>query len=666
MHFRLRHLALLPLSLLTVCAASRPRRQEVAPPAPRIALSPTMLLSETAWGDPAPLVDEPSLPHSAQPKSAFAPGWTEWRYPVHVLVDLGRPYRLRQVSLYDGQGTGSITVSAGAPFQWKPLFADGLERYGAWNDHATDVVTRYVRVTITTPGVSLPEIALYGTPDGPVPVLPRPRTRYPTSPPTMDKFIGTNAFIDDPLGRMQAVGWIREYHSWEWDEGDGQGPYPGYPNNQVRFSPSAAAGGNAWFFDDYYGKLNRAGVSPFPVIQNNCGWLVGKDTSRSAKPVAPGRNPAEPASYREHADYLYQFAARYGARKVPSGTLKLAPNQPQVSGLGQVRYLEDWNEQDRDWEGRGAHFTPYEYAAMASADRDGHRGALGRTAGIKNADPDMKLVMGGIAGLNLDYVRAIKVWSDFHRAGDFPLDVINLHHYSNNGGEQGRGQVGISPEADHLREKLQPFVQWRNRNAPQAEIWVTEFGYDTHPASPQRAPRIGPYSQEEVQAQWIVRSYLALAAAGVDRAAQFMLRDVNPADATQFSTSGLVTEKGQWKPKSAWFYVSTLKSRLAGMRFDADVPTGNSKVRAYRFRGQGRTAYVVWCPTSEAAKVSGFRLPVRGAVRATRVTLEVGKANGNAVPLAVRAGTVTLAVSERPQMVLLPPGSAPQREQRIR
>ena len=33
----------------------------------------------------------------------------------------------------------------------------------------------------------------------------------------MGQFIGTNAFIDDPLEKIKVAGFIREYHPWSWD-----------------------------------------------------------------------------------------------------------------------------------------------------------------------------------------------------------------------------------------------------------------------------------------------------------------------------------------------------------------------------------------------------------------------------------------------------------------
>jgi hypothetical protein len=49
----------------------------------------------------------------------------------------------------------------------------------------------------------------------------------------MDELIGTNAFIDDPLDKMQAVNFIREFHNWSWDTGK-----TAFPNNALAFNPS--------------------------------------------------------------------------------------------------------------------------------------------------------------------------------------------------------------------------------------------------------------------------------------------------------------------------------------------------------------------------------------------------------------------------------------------
>lgn len=622
----------------------------------RIVVRPDMVVNESAEGDAFMLFDEPSTadaPHASAPKTVWDAGYNKVYYPLTAFVDLGAITHVTAVSVYDGEGTGDFRVETGAPFHWQPLLSDPLTGYLTWNRHPVDIRTRYLRFTIADPGTRVPEVALYGEPVEAVRAAAPPPAR-PHVLPTMDQFIGTNAFIDDPVDKMAVVGFVREYHSWSWDAGDGKPGVPAYPNNRLAFSPSSAAGGNYWFFDDYYAKLKAAGVSVCPAIQGNVLWLAGDSAHMNRKVCAPGQDPANPASYAAHADEMFQYAARYGSAHVPDDRLKLTPNQPRKSGLGLLHYFENQNEADGWWAGRDAYATPYEFAAQCSADYDGNRKSMGVTAGVKNADPQAKMVIGGLANPSLAYIKAMKVWADWNRDGDFPADVLNLHHYSNSAGTEGF-KVGISPEDDHLKERFQDIIDYRNRYLPGKEIWVTEFGYDTNPASPMRAPSIGQTSTEETQARWIIRSYLALAAAGIDRAAQFMLRDTDPNNAGQFATSGLVTQKGEWKPKPSWFYTATLKTRLTGMRYAGEVASHDPKVRIYRFRSdRGAGAYAVWCPTSENAVVPNYRLAIPGKPRgATLVELADGEKNGRATPLTVTDGAATVNVSECPVIVLV-------------
>jgi len=616
----------------------------------KLPLTASMLINETAVGDASGLVDEqdavgdPATKHGNAPKNPFFPGWAKWPYPVHVAIDLGAKHHLTRAFFYNETGQNYILLSYGRPFAW----TDKSIVVGAYKDWVAiplNIETRWLRITLTHP-ISIPEMVLYGEPlEKPTPAA-RPNPPIRRIHPTMDAFIGANVFIDDPIDTIAPVcGFAREYHSWSWDVEN--------PDHKRRFQPSAAGGGSAWFFDDYYRKLKARGVTVSPAIQNSVPDFFG-GAKPEYKPVADGANAEDPAAYALHSAHLFQYAARYGGHPVSDPLLDLAPGQPRKSGLGLLNYIEDWNEPDRTWNDRQGRFQPYELAAMSSADRDGHLGKMGAAHGVRTADPSMKLVLGGLAGLDLNYLRAMKFWADWNRGGSFPADVINLHHYSSNGNEQGWAPNGhgISPEDDHLREKMTAIATWRDASVPAAELWLTEFGYDTNHASPLHAPSIGTMSAEQVQAAWLVRSYLALAAAGVDRAAMFMLRDVNSKGGGVFETCGLVTEKGQWKPKPSWFYVATLRSRLAGYRFTGDVASGRDDVRIYRFdnAGTGARCYAVWCPTSSDLHVKGFALPVRGSTART-VELVAGSPTGRERNTQVTGGRASIDVSETPILV---------------
>ncbi len=635
------------LMIFLSCCSSGNSATRSTSAVPKILLLPEMILNEEGRGDATLLMDEQELAgdplngSTGTPTTVWRPGWSAADYPAHVLIDLGAVYSLTTICLFDANSTGEITVSAGKPFEWTLLFTDGMSNYLKWNRHTVNVQTRYIRLTLTNP-TSTPEIVLYGLKvKESETISAHVRDSVKLVQPSMENFIGINSFIDVPLEVEKVAGFIREYHNWRWSEGKEQ--------HTIKHNPSYPG----WNFDSYYIDRKSALLIVSPCIQGSVEWL---SEEKENKPVKKGNDTQDPSSYRAHGEFMFQYAARYGNRAIREDQLELAEGQPKLSGLNAITYFEDWNEQDKTWMGKDAQFSPYEYAAMASADYDGHQKKMGSSVGIKNADPDAKLVMGGLAGLKIEYIKAMKVWADYHRAGSFPADVLNFHHYSREGKENN--SVGISPEQDKLKEKMQALVAYRNTYLPDKEIWLTEFGYDVHPESPQRAPAIGAYSAQEVQAQWLVRSYLELAASGIDRAAMYMVRDHDSKSAGKYATSGLVTDKQSGhKPRTSWYYVYTLKNTLSGTKFVSEVPSGNSLVRIYKFSDAktNKTVFALWCPTSDETIINNYQLALENGYKSIKLITMVDRdIDGIEKELIIDTkGRATVSVSERPVFVVV-------------
>ncbi len=627
----------------------------------KLALSADMMTNMSGVCPAVELIDEqepagdPKAGAGGAPKTTYSNGFinAKLHYPLAVVFDLGTEHALSDVWYFDANGDGNLRVESWEAKRWKLLVEDGLKNYQKWSGQEVAAKTRYLRLVFDSPQSVLSEFVLYGNSLNVAEAEARETPALVRS--TMDAFIGMNGFIDDPVEKLAAGGHVREYHSWQWDEGNSDPTYKGYPENALAWSPSWVSGeGWGWDFDDYYTRLKTASVEAAPVFQGSARYIGGHVDGRGDwKPLSPCENPESPASYLEHAAYLYQFAARYGATKVEPAMLRLREGQEKKSGLGLVRFMEDWNEPDRTWSGREGHFQPSELAAMMSADYDGHRGTLGPGVGVKTADPEMRFVMAGLAFPEVEYLKAMRLWCELHRDGDFPADVINLHHYSNDaGGQSGQPTRGISPEDDRLREKMAALVAFRDAHWPGKEIWLSEFGYDTHPASPQRASALGDATAEQVQAWWLTRSFLALAAAGIDRAQMFMLRDVATDDPGKFNSSGLTGPMKQGHPpKPAWFHVAAMRKILAGTRFEAEIPTARDDVRIYRFRSAakpGRRVDVIWCPTSEDREVEAFSYAPEAPGQATLIALADASAEGVSSKLTPTDGRVTLKVSESP------------------
>jgi hypothetical protein len=250
---------------------------------------------------------------------------------------------------------------------------------------------------------------------------------------------------------------------------------------------------------------------------------------------------------------------------------------------------------------------------MCSADYDGHNGKLGKGYGVKKADPSFHMAMGGLTRLDLNYLKTMKLWSDYMRDG-FPADAINLHHYSNDaGGQHMNAKHGVSPEQDQLKEKLMEIIKWRNEHLPDKEVWLSEFGYATNNSSSQKAWYEGSeMSSERVQSQWLVRSVLELVAAGVDRAYIFNIYDPRTENTTAFGSCGLA--KDPWGPndcgtadgscphqhesyekKPSWFTIKGLLHILSNFSFEQEIKLDKIGCKAYKFSGdKGENIYCLW------------------------------------------------------------------------
>jgi len=259
----------------------------------------------------------------------------------------------------------------------------------------------------------------------------------------------------------------------------------------------------------------------------------------------------------------------------------------------------------------------------------------------------MNLVMGGLAQMDLKYIEKIRQWCIANRKDKtFAYDVINVHEYC----------LTKSPEDAKIKERVQALVDYRDQYLPDLEIWMTEFGWDSGTnTTPFTSNAIGSYNREEVQAQWIIREFLLLSSTGIDRAAQFMLRNVTNNGKIQFESSGLVTEKNQWQPKPSWYYTYTMKNTLKGMFYTGEQASLNSNVQIYTYENIARDTmvYVLWTPTSKGTLENGYQLGmVNEPKSANLVQLTNGSTTGTITSLKINRNSVKVDVSERPVFVV--------------
>lgn len=438
---------------------------------------------------------------------------------------------------------------------------------------------------------------------------------------TFDKKIGINGFIDCKFDNLKACGVFRENHNF---------------NTTFDYNSKKCYFNNSSFnYDDFYKNLSLSGITVVPSIQQS----FDKDNKEN-KPIEDEAEALKPESYKIHANVLFNYAARYGNSKVDKNKLNITQGTESISGLGYIKYYENWNAPDKTKYGDKAHFTAEEFAAMCSADYDGHEGLLGNTYGIKQADPFSKLVLGGISTDSdpVEYLDKIKSWSNENRKSKtLPFDVINFQYYSED----------KSPESSEFVSKVNNVIKWRNDNAPGKEIWISGFGWDTNISSSNGAP------SADTQRDWIIREFLLSDRLGLDRAIVSSLRDSSNANSTSsLATSGLTSQKGKEERKSSWYGVNTLKNTLSGFIFSGVIKE-DSNLYIYKYINPttNEDCFVLWRPTSDNSKVDNYELNVGANSGVTLIQMQNNNEFGVSSNLEVNDSIVSVNVSESPIFV---------------
>lgn len=603
----------------------------------------------------------PKEPGGSVPVSAFSklntwqPGYNEEFGGAAFYIDLGAYYVIESIGALDRNASPTWTIQSGKPFHWNTEAVFTMDYYNAWRNIPlrSHEPTRYLHFQSSGIDSGVIELALYGYKTGELTQADLDQeapdaAEIPSDHLTAGQFVGANAFIDDPMDALKGLGNVREYHNLSFTTDDS---FRNYYSKSVN---------GYWNFDDYYAKLKAGNVSTVPCLQLNLNGMTSRPggyADRNDKPVDVDEDTLDPASYSEHANILYNYAARYGANaNIDLSTLSLAPNETPLTGLNLLTTAENWNEQDKTWNGGAAYFSPYEFAAMCSADYDGHEGTI-PNAGVKTADPKFKLAMGGLCGAERvpEYLSLMKQWFDYNRAdGKFAVDVINYHNYITD---------AYAPERSSFRQNLLNILNWVDENAPGREVWLSEFDVKADDKEIEGVDNHDNAAYAKARAERLLRAYLVgmgtrtAKGTGLTSMSMFMLRDEWSG---VYYNSGLTTGKGEWKKKDSWYYVSAMTKALANADFDCVVEESGS-VYVYRFtvRDSGDVIYAVWSPTADGSAIPDYALNVGAANHVSMITPTYGVAEGEKTALTLTDGAVTLPVTETPVFVCV--SGAPER-----
>lgn len=548
-----------------------------------------------------------------------------------------------------------------------------------WNTFEIGEKARYVQV-IFKDGAAPNEIAIYGYQEGVVDEIAS--TKRPL--PTMNEMMGMCGFVaagggNTPVTSINCTTVLREYHNFGWSY-----------NEKAYGSTASFFSGSMGNFDGQYKYYKEQGILVVPCVQwsGNIARQVDEnglplplitkyDSNGKAYqgfPEAGYFEKFDPAVYFLYADNMFSFAARYGSNKSQTVYKLLRAHcstSAKEAGQGTLQWLEFGNEPNGE-DSRG--MVPYQLAALQSASYDGHERTMISKAtgdeydeetyhiGAKNADPNIKVAMAGLAGPGGRYITSMCHWLQANRSdGSIAMDAFNFHCYFSHT-YQINGttlQMGVSPEYYGIIDAIHGVIEYRDKYHPDVECWITEFGWDTNPSyeTMTAAHAYAEYNAHQVQAMWLVRAYLLFSSCGIDKATMYMCEDVayDVEAVGKYGTCGVIgfDKDGKEYKKDSYYYLYTLKNTLGDYRFNRELNSGRDDVWVFEYvNADGKLAYAVWCPTQDGTKVADFQLKVNGssATLVEAVDLDI---DGVSKSIPVSNGAVTIDVSENPVYVVM-------------
>lgn len=610
-------------------------------------------------------------------------------YDAYYPLEEGEEISITDVKFYDGEGS-----LGNNPLTLSVLTADGFtiplavfngSRYNEWvGPHAdggatdstkfkVDTVISNARYLVLNCWSGFPnELELYGLYKAPA-VVKTPPVKIPFK---LKNTFGVNAFewdfespydsynIDDSrLNAIKQFTGVRHYMDWEKLESQ-EGSYT--------YSPVHSGG---WNYDAIYESCKAEGIAVLACLKTIPGWMQqsypGDQRDAENVPARYGKDLSDPQSYIEQARMAFQYIARYGSNTNVDPSLLQVNSTPRWTnddvntikvGMNVIKYIECDNERDKWWKGRKAYQTAFEYAANLSAFYDGHKHTMGPGVGVKNADPNVQVVMGGIADPNPGYLRGMIEWCRIHRGYlpdgkiDLCWDVINYHLYSNDAAtsQGGNASRGAAPEVSKAAEVATSFIKMAHEYANGMPVWVSELGYDLNQGSPLKAIPIGNKSEYQTQADWILRSALLYARSGVQKVFFYQLYDDNFNNPVQFGSMGLLNEDRSRRP-AADFLLQT--RQLLGEYSYKETLNNHPLVDHYEL--DGKDAYALMVPGENGGTVD-YTLHLNGANAACIYTPKAGRDTMEMTKVGVTNGELPLTLTETPIFVIPEKQSSPE------
>ncbi len=610
-------------------------------------------------------------------------------YEAYYPLEEGEEINLKGIKFFDYTGsTGDqpmVLSMITAQWQRIPIATFTGDRFNGWvgpypernlygdEQFKLDTTISNARYLILTIPNNLPtEIEFYGTYKAPDSTSAAPRQKQIR----LRDMLGVNAyewnfqngihpeFMDEhKMTLARSFTGIRHYMDWEKLE-----------STEGVYSYNPTLSGN-WSYDLIYERCKAANMDVLACLKTQPNWMRATypENERDAEnvPVRYGKNFADPVSYMEQARVAFQYAARYGSNpNVDPQLLSVSttprwfgdyPNTVRI-GLDLIKYIECDNERDKWWKGRKGYQTAREYAANLSAFYDGHKNSMGPAIGVKNADPNMKVVIAGLV-TGPDYVKGMVDWCKefrgYHPDGSVNLcwDIVNFHHYTDNttSNQSGTSTRGAAPEVTTAADVLASFVKVSREVSQDMPVWITEAGYDVHQSSPLKAIPIGNKTALQTQADWLLRTSLFSARHGIEKIFYYQMYDDNSSGG-MFATSGLISNEYTRRPAADYFLQT---NKLFGNYVFQESTAADTSLHTPivdRYELDGKSLYILTVPSENGSTVE-YNLDLGEPGIAKIYTPQPGSDNMAVQDLPIVDGKVTVTAGETPVFVIATSGS---------
>jgi len=216
---------------------------------------------------------------------------------------------------------------------------------------------------------------------------------------------------------------------------------------------------------------------------------------------------------------------------------------------------------------------------------------------IRKADPALRIATcATTTGPSHRYAKSLDLFKDKTKL----LDIITLHTYAQlENWPTWKRTFPEDPRLNHYIPDVENTIHWRDQYAPNKEIWITEYGYDSTTKQPDPKSDFAKWVgvTDTQQAQWIVRSCLLFSSLPIQRAYLYFFNDE---DQPMLHGSSGITR--HFQPKPSFYALVHLQKTLGNYRFSKILRQDSNGIWLFEYRDDsGHCAWVAWLASGSDA-----------------------------------------------------------------